>query len=661
MRDPTAGKATLFVLAIRDYPGERPDFTAAVDEQIAEVKALWCAPELGERALSDHDLAPVRTRHDLEVAMHGARLRHLDKNDTAVLFVVGHGALGATKRHYLLLPATPTGEHLSHGYPTADLVTAVLATRAQHVLVVVNACFAGSLASELAQLRMDLDRDRRDLPSIAVFASGDFDERPRARHFTAILAALRANLAGAEYSDTHLSLDDFRDELRRAHGDVHQARPHDNVPLPRRIWGVDWPSEDLSPCLPNPAYRAPDHMVSPARSQVATTTAELDYWLEKATGRTGTTDPGWYFTGRVGINRAVCDFLATGHGMLMVTGAAGTGKSAILARAVTLSDPGFRADPRYRAAVDTAPAGTVPPPDSITAAVLARGKNAEQLAAHLVHILGGTPDPDGTATRHANHIHTLLADTPAPVLVIDGLDEATNPLLLIPSLIAPLLRTNSRIRLIIGVRSSTPGTTPIDGQELLHTLDRFGSDTVTTLRTDDLADTTTDIAHYLTTLLTLHAEDLGHAALTEHVAAEVAPSFLDGRFAAQHILDRGTLPDLDDRDLAAALDHGTVGLLRQDLVDCATPDHPATALLAAMRAAAFAQGAGIPRADIWPAIASAILNDTVTPDTITHLLASRLNGYLTHDTAHGRTVYRPIHESLTTALRDHPHRFGSTP
>jgi len=73
-----------------------------------------------------------------------------------------------------------------------------------------------------------------------------------------------------------------------------------------------------------------------------------DHWLSLAGGRTSDEDPGWYFTGRAELTRELADFLRGGTGTLVITGAAGTGKSAIIARAVTLSDPDFRGGPGRR-------------------------------------------------------------------------------------------------------------------------------------------------------------------------------------------------------------------------------------------------------------------------------------------------------------------------
>ncbi|MGH3829230.1 MAG: hypothetical protein ACRDRS_02070 [Pseudonocardiaceae bacterium] len=72
-------------------------------------------------------------------------------------------------------------------------------------------------------------------------------------------------------------------------------------------------------------------MAAPRR-QVADTASDLDHWLDRASGRVSADDPGWYFTGRRELTTTVADFLHRADGMLLVTGVAGTGKSAVITR-----------------------------------------------------------------------------------------------------------------------------------------------------------------------------------------------------------------------------------------------------------------------------------------------------------------------------------------
>lgn len=514
------GSRRLFTLAVRDYPHQADGFADGIDHQLDVLRRWWCAPQLGERALAEEELGPIYHRRDVEDAIHKAGQRELTEHDVAVLYITGHGVRSNSGRHYLALPRTPPGEYLAHGYPTADLITTVLASKARHLLVIANSCFSGQLETELSQLRKDLPPGR-ELGSIEVFATADFDQMPRVREFADLLAEVHRYLSGdqAGYTEPWLSMDEFALEL-------HQAHQRLGLLEPRRLL-KPLASPDRSPCLPNPGYQPVRHIVDPSLEQVATDADELDYWLDRATGRTSATDPGWYFAGRTTLTTRIADFLHHGRGLLVITGAAGTGKSAIVARTVALSDPGFRADPRYRDALAAAPLETLPPLGSIDAAVLARNKGTDEIAEHLIRALGETPTAAPGSTTRTTDLRTQLTSLAeqrgrTTTIVIDGLDEATEPTRLIIDLVGPLLhRTGPNApRLIIGVRSATPHSARGDrGHELLDLLHRFPAP-ITELRTDQ--DSVHDITTYLANLLADRYTHTDRDTLAAHIAHAIA-------------------------------------------------------------------------------------------------------------------------------------------
>jgi hypothetical protein len=71
-------------------------------------------------------------------------------------------------------------------------------------------------------------------------------------------------------------------------------------------------------------------------------------------------ESGWYFAGRTRLLRALVDWLTRAeHGVRIVTGPPGAGKSAVMGRLATLSDPQYR-----EAAIEAgviAPTGTILP------------------------------------------------------------------------------------------------------------------------------------------------------------------------------------------------------------------------------------------------------------------------------------------------------------
>jgi WD40 repeat protein len=131
---------------------------------------------------------------------------------------------------------------------------------------------------------------------------------------------------------------------------------------------------------------------------------------------------GSYFTGRERVLREAVAWLTAPPSrepaMLVVTGKAGSGKSAVLGRLVVLSDPARR-ERALRADLDP---DTVPPQDSIDAVVYARGRPVERLVQALAE----------AASVEATDQQALLvalrarrtAGRPVLVVAVDALDEA---------------------------------------------------------------------------------------------------------------------------------------------------------------------------------------------------------------------------------------------
>ncbi|MFE6926336.1 AAA family ATPase [Nocardia sp. NPDC057663] len=664
LTDNPFGARSLFVIAARNYPDDPLGrFAAGIDKQIRVVQDWWCHDQLKDRAFTAHCRTDVTTRRDIEDQVHELGLRSLPAEDVAVLYVTGHGREAESGRHYLMLPTTPDDEY-THAYPSADIVTAILGSQAQHLLVIVNSCHSGALRVELETRRKELSQARRELCSLHVFTVGDFDQKPRILDFTRVLETVRTTLLQGGYAESHLSIGDFMRELAKAASSSDADAP---FPVRAKLAFGEW-TDDPHLCLPNPGYVPPDSTVDNARRQVADSRAEVDYWLDRASGRVTSDDPGWYFVGRRNLTVQVANFLRFGVGMLIVTGAAGTGKSAVIARAVTLSDPKFRRDPRYAQAVETAPTESLPPSGSVDIAVLARQKSAPAILEQILNATGITPTATDRANTQSlrNRLHDSLIDIGRTVtIVLDGLDEAVQPMLLLPEVVSPLAGWRDQhgthlIRWVIGVRSDTSaGTSPFrDGHGLLPELTKVAAaDNVTTLRTDG-PETTNDIADYLEALLTsapaYRADRMARMQLTNLVTDRIGLSFLDARLVGERLRRLDAPQPLDDTTWLQSLSDGTVGLLRRDIHDAAFGHHDADALLAVLRAAAFAGGAGVPVGDIWPVMAAAVLDRALPDGTIDHVLGGPLIGYLTRDVDERIVAYRPVHERLREVLRSQP-------
>lgn len=690
-RVPPTFARRLVVIAVSDYddgtPADREAFRAGISAQVAVVDDWWAGSHLeDERRFTPSPPPspppkPLLSVYDLRSFLIAEELAKADSDEALVIYITGHGLAPRGRQHFLRLPDTDENRPLGTAFPTAELITTALDSRAGHVLVMVDSCFSGRLADELLDNLKALDQDRRALESLVVLSAGNEDARPRLQAFTSLLAAIRAHCEDQTngYARSHLSWEDF-------HAISVAVWDHTTMADIHRIWpptdsvSLQLAARALSPCLPNPGH-TDTALLDDARSQVGWNRANLDdYWIPRATGQMSGSNPGWHFTGRAALITRMINFLGGDDGALIVTGPAGSGKSALLARLVTLSDPRFRADDTYRPLLDAIPEHLQVPEGAVDAAVLARNTDPHELSAALYEALSGHPTPVGedpiVELRAYVSVFMHLNGRPLTV-VIDGIDEARNPRRIITDVLRPLvaLRSDGRpcIRLLLGIRSSiTAGRHPSSadpadptGSDLLALLQR-ATNASPALRTD-ASTTQDDIAAYTASLL--HAEPQTGSRLLDRdderinrvataVAEQVSPSFLDARIAAQQLHARAVLPHPTDLGWRRQLRQGTHELLRQDLVDVAlhtgaTPEE----LLAVLRATAFAQGAGLPWADIWPAAVSA-LHSTCDDEAAAIrqvVRGSRLAGYLTAAHEDGRTVYRPIHERVSETLRTAPH------
>jgi WD40 repeat protein len=677
--------AQLIIFAVRDYPDNvgADDFAAGIDDQIAAVRQLWTADDLGDRALQAGSPHLLTTRDDVEDAIRERSLRDLRRTDAAVIYIAGHGATGPNRdRHYLLLPDTNRRRLIATAYPTADLIAAVLDSQAEHLFVLVSSCYAGTLHLELATRRAHLDSRRRGLTTIGVIACGDLDQRPRVGEMAELLRLVNRQLREtSQYINPLLSVDEFYRELVRASHQLDDAGR--DLDMLRLLNLLPNSADQPTRCLPNPGYRPEPVLVSPAREQVADNASDVDYWLARASGRADDGDPGWYFAGRQQLARAMVEFGAGEDDLLVVTGVAGSGKSALLARFVTLSDPAFRRHQPYRDAVSAAPAGTAPDEGVVDAAVATRNRDVRDVAARLLAAFGIAPR--AVTTGHAAttiwrqqleaHLRTLDRRV---TVVIDGVDEARSPRRLILELLGPLLKLPDRpIRLIVGIRAVATSL----GQNmyraafserqidpLTYLLGAADGARTRIVRTDG-PDVAADIDQYVQAMLLQPGspyvdEPERRRQLGAVIAGKVSPSFLDARIAASRLRDQDTAQDPTDPSWLSTLQQGTVGLLARDVVDVATEDHPAEHLLAVLQAAAHAEGPGIPWDDIWPTTAQAIHNGPfVDPDaTIRRVLQSRLTGFLVQGSDDGRVVHALAHARLAEILRAHPGQIlGSLP
>jgi hypothetical protein len=356
----------------------------------------------------------------------------------------------------------------------------------------------------------------------------------------------------------------------------------------------------------------------------------------------------------------------------LITGGAGCGKSAALARVVTLSDPQFLA--AYEDEVADIPDDLRPKEGAIDVAVVASQKWPHEILGQLSEALT-VPHPTiigwaaGSLDDGVSAWTDWLATRQTPVtIVLDALDEAHNPRAVV-DLLARLTRgmNANKVRLLVGVRSA-------GGPEDAYAKAEGGynrplaDDAVIKLDArrlrvdDDPWWHQDDIRAYSASILSNTAGSPYAATRHQDVADRIARaierrtgrSFLIARMTATSLAARSEALDPADEKWLAAIDAGVVGVFRDDLWQTFPYDQSRREdAVTLLRAVAYAYGRGLPWGNIWPAVANAIADRTRYGDRdIVDLLDSRMNAYLVSDREDGVTVYRLFHDMLRTTLRD---------
>jgi WD40 repeat protein len=376
------------------------------------------------------------------------------------------------------------------------------------------------------------------------------------------------------------------------------------------------------------------------------------HWDPRARGVPLASDLGWYFAGRTRVLRELVTWMSDpdlDHRARVVTGDPGSGKSAVLARLVTLADPQVR-QRVPQAVLTAAPAGTLPPPGGIDAAIHARNKALPDVLAALATATG-IVHPDTTATvtsperQVRNLIDQLIAQPQRRVVILDALDEAIDSEQLVSKLLVPLLEAapQSGLRLLVGTRRPLVDALgdrivvlDLDGPSYLHEA---------------------DLAEYVTrVLLAEHEPDRptpyrGRRELAEQVARAVAgrahKTFLLARIVAQSLISDDNPVDTSRSGWELQLP-ATVGLAFEGYLERFGPDQQRAGDL--LTALAFAEGAGLPR-QFWAPVASALCGTSDYADADIDWVVRAAADYLLTVPEHGRLVYRLYHEALAEHLR----------
>ena len=419
-------------------------------------------------------------------------------------------------------------------------------------------------------------------------------------------------------------------------------------------------STGIPPFFPNPSHQ----------SGLAGLTVADQHWLSRVRGGPEESTTGFYLAGKTGRIRAAEHLAAWmndpgSKGLAVVTGSPGTGKSALLALPVLLSE-GSRREDLLRAAetgsVIQCTADLLPGSTSVIA-IHARGLNADQVAGMIAQALGR-----GSATASA-----LLEDLDAipehnrRVVIIDGVDEATSPAILLLGLLLPLARqpglqvaVGSRRHVLSGVGDADL-TIDLDAEEY-HDPQAL-IDYVYRLLTASEEPSVTSPYKPGSALMPGERSEAAAAvaaAIAQRATARegTSESFLIGRLLALSVRGRHKQADISRQGWQSELPISVANAFDEDLARLGNKAPVARALL---RALAWANGPGLPWENIWVPAARTLAEDSdgadhppITDEDVRWLL-DKAGAYVVEDLGPGgRSVYRPFHDLLAVHLRGEP-------
>jgi WD40 repeat protein/type II secretory pathway predicted ATPase ExeA len=357
-----------------------------------------------------------------------------------------------------------------------------------------------------------------------------------------------------------------------------------------------------------------------------------------------------YFSGRERELTTIASWLrAERAGMLVVTGDAGTGKSAILGHLLVQSRPQLRDVLVGRGLLDPLPPHQRPADDVFDLALLLTGASTTGVVRRIAAAAGLAEPPRQAPSRQVDWLLDELRQRRRPLtLLLDALDEAQHPRTLADQLVRRL-STVEQLRVVVGTRQSTreePDQPHPANRDLLDALTaRAGPVRVITVAQDASA-----VARYVKQRLyaaTAQRRLVASEEAIDGVARAVAGGgreFLFAKLAVHEIL---AMPGLLAPDRAGELADLLSGNHRRLFVAAVARlrDHSARhgALLEAL---ALAQGRGLPIRDgIWALVASALAGVEVGDHVIDALLHAAAP-YLMLDTEDGQSVYRLAHRTF---------------
>ncbi|MEV6194133.1 hypothetical protein AB0M19_17245 [Streptomyces sp. NPDC051920] len=562
------------------------------------------------------------------------------------LYWVGHGWSngGSTT---LLAHALSPAELTQNGIGPEDLLQSLKARQCQvdagWAIVIIDACSSSDFVDRMYSKALD-DGEARNYLLVATAAEGS-------TALGAFRRVLTTVLTGTFRTKDTISFYELVGELQRnLNGCAIHIRLDDGSAALCRTF----------PTLAGRMQASLDTVTDIEKVLETLTDDERRHFVPKASGAE-LGEQNWYFEGREDERRRILAWLDSAEGgMLVVTGAAGSGKSALLGHVVVHSRRELADILMKHQKLGPLPEGSVPPYDVFDSVLHLTGATPRTVVWRIAESAGlGTP-PDAaigeqcawlverfrTVGRGAGGSPPRADAEVRFTLLADALDEAHLPLLIAERILSPLADLPG-VRVVVGTRRSTAEGPDLPVSEDADLMEALGADRSGNRETLSVTRDPAAMRQYIRNRLHAARARLGVEPSQIDSTAEALSSlhreFLYGRLAVHEVISNPELAT--DPTPLLACDHRQ---LFTRAVERLSEQAPCNRLL--LEALALAQGRGLPIADgVWAGIATALADSpdiAVTDDDITELTDTAAP-YLMLDTESGQSVYRLAHRTFS--------------
>jgi WD40 repeat protein len=371
------------------------------------------------------------------------------------------------------------------------------------------------------------------------------------------------------------------------------------------------------------------------------------------------TEPAWFFTGRSEERSKIAAWLRiANNGMLVITGAPGSGKSALLGDLVMQSRPDLRGALTGAGLIPQVPEDQRPPDEAFDATLHLTGLTADQVIAQIGAAAALKPPSTESTTEQVRWLVREIGARKLTIL-IDALDESQQSLLIARDVLRPLAELPT-LRMIVGTRRSAhegPDQQNTDQQDLLDALQPAHPPVIVRRDPDALRDYVERRLNHaienqeLPESARSYIADIAAQIATKDEQRGITPAdatnehqrerfgFLFAHLAVHEVLARPELLNHPTELLAG--DHRT--LFSQAAARLTAQRPVAHSLLHAL---ALSQGRGLPiPGDIWAIIAGTLHGQSIPADDITWVTEAG-KPYLIADAEAGQTVFRLAHATF---------------